>query len=100
MKVGSQMKQMGRLNKSLREKRAKLYIIRRCVVMLLRWSDWSIDLPFYMADPLIDLPLFQSVVIPSGFWIFFGPAILVGLSIPASWLLFYMHLFKYVMFPW
>lgn len=36
MKVGSQMKQM---NKSLRQKRAKLYIIRRCVVMLLRWSD-------------------------------------------------------------
>lgn len=36
MKVGSQMKQM---NKCLREKRAKLYIIRRCVVMLLRWSD-------------------------------------------------------------
>jgi len=39
MKVGSQMKQMGRLNRSLREKRVKLYIIRRCVVMLLRWSD-------------------------------------------------------------
>ncbi|ONM04981.1 uncharacterized protein [Zea mays] len=36
MKVGTQMKQ---LNKSLREKRAKLYIVRRCVVMLLRWSD-------------------------------------------------------------
>ncbi|KAG2578320.1 hypothetical protein PVAP13_6NG230100 [Panicum virgatum] len=39
MKVASQMKQMGKLNKSLRDKRAKLYIIRRCVVMLLRWSD-------------------------------------------------------------
>ncbi|RLM60534.1 hypothetical protein C2845_PM14G08900 [Panicum miliaceum] len=39
MKVASQMKQMGKLNRSLRDKRAKLYIIRRCVVMLLRWSD-------------------------------------------------------------
>jgi hypothetical protein len=39
MKVGSQVRQMGRLNKSLRDKRAKLYIIRRCVIMLLRWSD-------------------------------------------------------------
>ncbi|KAF6993099.1 hypothetical protein CFC21_010036 [Triticum aestivum] len=39
MKVGSQMKQMGKLNKALKDKRAKLYIIHRCVVMLLRWSD-------------------------------------------------------------
>ncbi|PVH36768.1 hypothetical protein PAHAL_6G165300 [Panicum hallii] len=39
MKVASQMKQMDKLNRSLRDKRAKLYIIRCCVVMLLRWSD-------------------------------------------------------------
>ncbi|KQJ96262.1 hypothetical protein BRADI_3g22032v3 [Brachypodium distachyon] len=39
MKVGSQVKQMGKLNKALKEQRVKLYIIRRCVVMLLRWSD-------------------------------------------------------------
>jgi hypothetical protein len=39
MKVRSQVRQMGTLNKSLRDKRAKLYIIRRCVIMLLRWSD-------------------------------------------------------------
>jgi len=25
----------------LREQRAKLYIIKRCVVMLLCWQDWS-----------------------------------------------------------
>jgi hypothetical protein len=39
MKVGSQVKQMGKLNKVIKEQRAKLYIIRRCVVMLLRRSD-------------------------------------------------------------
>ncbi|KAM3274742.1 hypothetical protein ACQJBY_043640 [Aegilops geniculata] len=32
-------KQMGKLQKVLREQKARLYIIRRCVVMLLCWSD-------------------------------------------------------------
>uniref|UniRef100_A0ACD5Y6A5 Uncharacterized protein n=1 Tax=Avena sativa TaxID=4498 RepID=A0ACD5Y6A5_AVESA len=32
-------KQARRLQKVLREQKAKLYIIRRCVVMLLCWSD-------------------------------------------------------------
>ncbi|KAE8821101.1 hypothetical protein D1007_00954 [Hordeum vulgare] len=32
-------KQTGRLQKVLREQKARLYIIRRCVVMLLCWSD-------------------------------------------------------------
>jgi hypothetical protein len=32
-------KQTGRLQKVLREQKARLYIIRRCVVMLLCWTD-------------------------------------------------------------
>ncbi|KAJ1289175.1 hypothetical protein BS78_02G144400 [Paspalum vaginatum] len=39
MKLGGQGRQMGRLNRAFREKRARFYIFRRCVVMLLRWSD-------------------------------------------------------------
>ncbi|KAG2642648.1 hypothetical protein PVAP13_2KG188900 [Panicum virgatum] len=39
MKLGGQRRQMGRLNRAFREKRARFYIFRRCVVMLLRWSD-------------------------------------------------------------
>lgn len=40
MKLHSQEKQRGGLSRALREQRAKLYIIRRCVVMLLCWHDW------------------------------------------------------------
>uniref|UniRef100_A0A0E0LZK7 Uncharacterized protein n=1 Tax=Oryza punctata TaxID=4537 RepID=A0A0E0LZK7_ORYPU len=32
-------KKRGKLQKVLREQKARLYIIRRCVVMLLCWSD-------------------------------------------------------------
>ncbi|KAM0822186.1 hypothetical protein ACQ4PT_071660 [Festuca glaucescens] len=32
-------KQTGRLQKVLREQKARLYIIRRCIVMLLCWTD-------------------------------------------------------------
>uniref|UniRef100_A0A0D9XC99 Uncharacterized protein n=1 Tax=Leersia perrieri TaxID=77586 RepID=A0A0D9XC99_9ORYZ len=32
-------KQRGKLQKVLREQKARLYIIRRCVVMLLCWND-------------------------------------------------------------
>ncbi|XP_020099405.1 uncharacterized protein LOC109717870 [Ananas comosus] len=39
MKLHSQEKQKGGLSRALREQRAKLYIIRRCVVMLLCWHD-------------------------------------------------------------
>ncbi|XP_024318806.1 uncharacterized protein LOC112272391 [Brachypodium distachyon] len=34
-----QRKQRGRLQRVLMEQKARLYIIRRCVVMLLCWSD-------------------------------------------------------------
>ncbi|RCV11236.1 hypothetical protein SETIT_2G170100v2 [Setaria italica] len=39
MKLGGQGRQMGRLNKAFKEKRARFYIFRRCIVMLIRWSD-------------------------------------------------------------
>nr|ACG49134.1 hypothetical protein [Zea mays] len=34
-----QQQQRGKLQRVLREQKARLYIIRRCVVMLLCWSD-------------------------------------------------------------
>lgn len=36
-----QQQQRGKLQRVLRQQKARLYIIRRCVVMLLCWSDWS-----------------------------------------------------------
>jgi len=36
--VGGQRRQRG-FSKALKEQRARLYIIQRCVVMLLRWND-------------------------------------------------------------
>ncbi|XP_078154012.1 small polypeptide DEVIL 4-like [Carex rostrata] len=39
MKLGGQQKQRKGATRALREQRAKLYIIRRCVVMLLCWHD-------------------------------------------------------------
>ncbi|KAG2598070.1 hypothetical protein GQ55_5G297800 [Panicum hallii var. hallii] len=36
--VGGQRRQRG-FGKALKEQRARLYIIQRCVVMLLRWND-------------------------------------------------------------
>lgn len=36
--VGGQRRQRG-FGKALKEQRARLYIIQRCVVMLLRWHD-------------------------------------------------------------
>ncbi|BAT07358.1 Os09g0306632 [Oryza sativa Japonica Group] len=39
MKIEGRRGQMGRLNRAFREKRARFYIFRRCVIMLLRWSD-------------------------------------------------------------
>ncbi|XP_072973874.1 small polypeptide DEVIL 4-like [Typha angustifolia] len=36
---GSHGKPRGGLSRVVREQRAKLYIIRRCVVMLLCWHD-------------------------------------------------------------
>lgn len=40
MKLGSQRRRGG-FSKSLKEQRSRLYIISRCVVMLLRWHDWQ-----------------------------------------------------------
>jgi len=37
--VGSSSKRRGGLGRALKEHKARLYIIRRCVVMLLRWDD-------------------------------------------------------------
>ncbi|XP_048529890.1 small polypeptide DEVIL 10-like [Triticum urartu] len=37
--VRSQGKQGGRVSRALKENRARLYIIRRCIVMLLCWHD-------------------------------------------------------------
>ncbi|XP_035821295.1 uncharacterized protein [Zea mays] len=34
-----QQQQRGKLQRVLRQQKARLYIIRRCVVMLLCWSD-------------------------------------------------------------
>ncbi|CAL5065035.1 unnamed protein product [Urochloa decumbens] len=38
-KQQQQQQQRGKLQRVLREQKARLYIIRRCVVMLLCWSD-------------------------------------------------------------
>ncbi|RLN36033.1 hypothetical protein C2845_PM03G31160 [Panicum miliaceum] len=39
MEQGKKQQQRGKLQRLLREQKARLYIIRRCVVMLLCWSD-------------------------------------------------------------
>ncbi|RLM84299.1 hypothetical protein C2845_PM04G16010 [Panicum miliaceum] len=39
MEKGKKQQQRGKLQRVLREQKARLYIIRRCVVMLLCWSD-------------------------------------------------------------
>jgi hypothetical protein len=39
MKLRSQTKREG-FSKALKEQRSKLYIILRCVIMLVRWHDW------------------------------------------------------------
>ncbi|KQJ89783.1 hypothetical protein BRADI_4g27736v3 [Brachypodium distachyon] len=39
MKTVSQGKQGGRMARALKEHRSRLYIIRRCIVMLLCWHD-------------------------------------------------------------
>uniref|UniRef100_K4A2I1 Uncharacterized protein n=1 Tax=Setaria italica TaxID=4555 RepID=K4A2I1_SETIT len=39
MEQGNKKQQRGKLQRVLREQKARLYIIRRCVVMLLCWSD-------------------------------------------------------------
>ncbi|XP_073004127.1 small polypeptide DEVIL 4-like [Typha latifolia] len=39
MKLSSQRKQRGGISRLLREQKARLYIIRRCVVMLLCYHD-------------------------------------------------------------
>jgi hypothetical protein len=39
MEQGKKKQTGRRLQKVLREQKARLYIIRRCVVMLLCWSD-------------------------------------------------------------
>jgi len=43
MKMGGSKRRVSSkgLGAVLKEQRAKLYIIRRCVVMLLCWHDWS-----------------------------------------------------------
>ena len=41
MEQQRKQQQRGKLQRVLREQKARLYIIRRCVVMLLCWSDWS-----------------------------------------------------------
>ncbi|KAF8730400.1 hypothetical protein HU200_016976 [Digitaria exilis] len=38
MKLGSQRRRAG-LSKAMKEQRSRLYIISRCVVMLIRWHD-------------------------------------------------------------
>ncbi|XP_020099038.1 uncharacterized protein LOC109717600 [Ananas comosus] len=37
--LGSQRKEKGGFSRTLKEQRAKLYIIRRCIVLLLSWHD-------------------------------------------------------------
>ncbi|OEL27412.1 hypothetical protein BAE44_0011568 [Dichanthelium oligosanthes] len=39
MEQGKKQQQRGKLQRVLREQKARLYIIRRCVVMLVFWSD-------------------------------------------------------------
>ncbi|TKW32547.1 hypothetical protein SEVIR_2G174500v4 [Setaria viridis] len=39
MEQGNKKQQRGKLQRVLREQKARLYIIRRCVIMLLCWSD-------------------------------------------------------------
>ncbi|KAF8712122.1 hypothetical protein HU200_028963 [Digitaria exilis] len=39
MRTVSQSKQKGKVARALKEHRARLYIIRRCIVMLLCWHD-------------------------------------------------------------
>uniref|UniRef100_A0A453KL47 Uncharacterized protein n=4 Tax=Triticinae TaxID=1648030 RepID=A0A453KL47_AEGTS len=39
MRVGAHDLKLKGLKRSLKEHKARLYIIRRCVVMLLRWHD-------------------------------------------------------------
>ncbi|BAT07357.1 small polypeptide DEVIL 4 [Oryza sativa Japonica Group] len=39
MKTVNQGKQRGRMTRALKEHRARLYIIRRCIVMLLCWHE-------------------------------------------------------------
>ncbi|KAG2634278.1 hypothetical protein PVAP13_2NG251003 [Panicum virgatum] len=39
MEKGKKQQQRGKLQRVLREQKARLYIIRRCVIMLLCWSD-------------------------------------------------------------
>ncbi|KAG0537933.1 hypothetical protein BDA96_03G191300 [Sorghum bicolor] len=38
MKLGSQKRREG-FSKALKEQRSRLYIISRCIVMLIRWHD-------------------------------------------------------------
>lgn len=40
MKLGSRSRRTGGFSEALKEQRSKLYIISRCVVMLIRWHDW------------------------------------------------------------
>jgi len=39
MRTVSQSKQKGKVARALKEHRARLYIIRRCIVMLLCWHE-------------------------------------------------------------
>ncbi|KAJ1289173.1 hypothetical protein BS78_02G144300 [Paspalum vaginatum] len=39
MRTVSQSKHKGKVARTLKEHRARLYIIRRCIVMLLCWHD-------------------------------------------------------------
>jgi hypothetical protein len=39
MRVGAHDLKLKGLKRALKEKKARLYIIRRCVVMLLSWHD-------------------------------------------------------------
>ncbi|XP_062184642.1 small polypeptide DEVIL 4-like [Phragmites australis] len=39
MKLTGSSKRTGGLGRALREHKARLYIIQRCVIMLLRWDD-------------------------------------------------------------
>lgn len=63
MEQGKKEKQQqrGKLQRVLREQKARLYIIRRCVVMLLCWSDWyqMLKAPSVLFSPIFfTLPLF------------------------------------------
>jgi hypothetical protein len=39
MRVGAHDLKLNGIKRALKEKKARLYIIHRCVVMLLRWHD-------------------------------------------------------------